>query len=87
MLGYISAWAGMGFGVRCYALALQKRNIFENFGGHLFSVGAFSGLGYYFYNLDIRQKALLADKKDQLIRMREREATLAPADDGSHGHH
>ncbi|ORY51220.1 hypothetical protein BCR35DRAFT_20828 [Leucosporidium creatinivorum] len=29
MLGYISSFAAVGFGVRCYQLAIMKRNIFE----------------------------------------------------------
>ncbi|KAL8281418.1 hypothetical protein RQP46_006102 [Phenoliferia psychrophenolica] len=77
----------MGLAVRCYQLALMKRNIFENLGGHAISMTAFGGLGYYLYNTDIRQRAILAEKKDQLLRMREREAALAGAGGDHDGHH
>ncbi|KAI5477947.1 hypothetical protein MNV49_005737 [Pseudohyphozyma bogoriensis] len=76
MIGYLSSFAALGFGVRVYQLAILKRNIFSNLGGHALSMGAFTGLGYYCYNLKESQLAQLADKKDQLLRMREREAHL-----------
>lgn len=30
LLSYISGFAALGFGVRCYQLALMKRNIFQS---------------------------------------------------------
>lgn len=86
LLGYLASFASIGFGVRCYQLAIMKRNIFENLGGHALSVTAFTGIGYYLYNVDIRQRADIEDKKDQLLRMREREATLAGGEVESHHH-
>ncbi|GAA6040569.1 hypothetical protein JCM8097_005468 [Rhodosporidiobolus ruineniae] len=90
---YIAGFAALGFGVRCYQLAIMKRNIFENLGGHALSVAAFSGVGYYAYNAQESQRALLADKKEQLLRMREKtdEQNLASYQVGGsghgHGHH
>ncbi|SCZ87818.1 BZ3500_MvSof-1268-A1-R1_Chr2-3g05286 [Microbotryum saponariae] len=77
MLGYISSFAAVGFGVRCYQLAIMKRNIFDNLGGHALSVAAFTGLGYYLYHAEERQRGLIEDKKAQLLRMRARETRLA----------
>lgn len=96
VLGY----AGLGFLTRCYALGLQKRNIFEsespqslrldssepvsdasNFfvwgwktdlGGHAMLMTAFGGLGYYIHGLEGRQLELIAHKKEQILKNRER---------------
>ncbi|GAA6016245.1 hypothetical protein JCM10207_000443 [Rhodosporidiobolus poonsookiae] len=88
LLGYIAGFAGLGFGVRCYQLAIMKRNIFENLGGHALSTLAFGGVGYYAYNAEIYQRQLIADKKEQLLRMREKEDTfLASAQGGHAGSH
>ncbi|SCV74943.1 BQ2448_7972 [Microbotryum intermedium] len=90
MLAYISSFAAVGFAVRCYQLAILKRNIFENLGGHALSVSAFTGLGYYLYHADERQRGMIEDKKQQLLRMRARETRLADgqaasvASEGSH---
>ncbi|KAJ1027864.1 hypothetical protein NDA13_003317 [Ustilago tritici] len=68
VLGY----AGLGFLTRCYALGLQKRNIFENLGGHAMLMTAFGGLGYYIHGLEGRQLELIAHKKEQILKNRER---------------
>ncbi|KAK4046803.1 hypothetical protein OIV83_005798 [Microbotryomycetes sp. JL201] len=77
MLGYIAGWAAAGFGVRCYQLAIMKRNIFENLGGHALSSSAFAGLGYYLYHSQNEQRKQIEFKKDQLLISRERQARLA----------
>ncbi|GAA5987195.1 hypothetical protein JCM11641_006055 [Rhodosporidiobolus odoratus] len=90
LVSYIAGFATLGFGVRCYQLAIMKRNIFENLGGHVLSAGAFAGVGYYAYDLDARQRELIAEKKEQLLRMRERDETLlasAGPQQAGHGHH
>lgn len=97
VLGY----AGLGFITRCYALGLQKRNIFESksssppfaalsiasaetsntdlfssvlvdLGGHAMLMTAFGGLGYYIHGLEGRQLELIAHKKEQILKNRER---------------
>ncbi|UZJ51269.1 hypothetical protein CBS101457_000589 [Exobasidium rhododendri] len=68
VLGY----AGVGFLTRCYALGIQKRNIFDNLGGHAMAMGAFGALGYYFHGLTGRQNELIAKKKEQILSNRER---------------
>ncbi|TKY90895.1 hypothetical protein EX895_000893 [Sporisorium graminicola] len=77
VLGY----AGLGFLTRCYALGLQKRNIFENLGGHAMLMSAFGALGYYVHGLEGRQLELIAHKKEQILKNRER---LANASSSSH---
>ncbi|GAA5998452.1 uncharacterized protein JCM10292_002703 [Rhodotorula paludigena] len=84
LLGYIAGFASLGFGVRCYQLAIMKRNIFENLGGHALSTGAFAGLGYYAYHAEQTQRQLLADKKEQLLRMREKDDAIVASADGAH---
>ncbi|GAA5956890.1 hypothetical protein JCM5350_001800 [Sporobolomyces pararoseus] len=76
MIGTLAGWASLGFGVRCYQLAIMKRNIFENLGGHVLSAGAFAGVGYWAMNADARNRELIQEKKEQLLRMREKDAPL-----------
>ncbi|GAA5991159.1 hypothetical protein JCM10908_006565 [Rhodotorula pacifica] len=85
LLSYITGFATLGFGVRCYQLALMKRNIFSNPGGHVLSTAAFAGVGYFAYYAEQNQAKMLAEKKEQLLRMRERDdALLASAGESSH---
>ncbi|GAA5888562.1 hypothetical protein JCM6882_008998 [Rhodosporidiobolus microsporus] len=89
LASYIAGFATLGFGVRCYQLAIMKRNIFDNLGGHALSATAFGGLGYWVYNTEIYQRQLLAEKKEQLLRMREKDESVlasAPGGGASHGH-
>ncbi|GAA5864727.1 hypothetical protein JCM8547_008287 [Rhodosporidiobolus lusitaniae] len=87
LFSYIAGFSALGFGVRCYQLAIMKRNIFENLGGHALSTLAFGGVGYYAYQAELRQRELLADKKEQLLRMREKDETiLASHQVGGSGH-
>ncbi|KAN0066449.1 hypothetical protein ACQY0O_000543 [Thecaphora frezii] len=68
----ILGYAGLGFLTRCYALGLQKRNVFDNLGGHAMVMTAFGALGYYLHGLEGRQLALIAEKKEQILKNRER---------------
>ncbi|GAA5895588.1 uncharacterized protein JCM6883_001556 [Sporobolomyces salmoneus] len=76
MIGTLAGWASLGFGVRCYQLAIMKRNIFENLSGHVLSAGAFTGIGYWAIQADARNRDLIAEKKEQLLRMREKDTPL-----------
>ncbi|GAA5827837.1 hypothetical protein JCM5353_005661 [Sporobolomyces roseus] len=84
MIGSLAGWASLGFGVRCYQLAIMKRNIFENLGGHVLSAGAFTGIGYWAIQADARNRGLLEDKKDQLLRMREKDVLTQNAPASEH---
>ncbi|KAK4055810.1 hypothetical protein OIO90_003063 [Microbotryomycetes sp. JL221] len=87
MLGYIAGWAAAGFGVRCYQLAIMKRNIFENLGGHALSSGAFAGLGFYLFHAQNEQREQIEFKKQQLLTSRERQARLAQEHEQADEHH
>ncbi|TNY20977.1 hypothetical protein DMC30DRAFT_416462 [Rhodotorula diobovata] len=82
LLSYIAGFSALGFGVRCYQLAILRRNIFDNLGGHALSTAAFAGIGYYAYHAEQYQQQLIADKKEQLLRMREKDETLLSSASG-----
>ncbi|EPQ31863.1 uncharacterized protein PFL1_00062 [Pseudozyma flocculosa PF-1] len=79
VVGSVLGYAGLGFLTRCYALGLQKRNIFDNLGGHAMVMTAFGGLGYYFHGLEGRQEELIAKKKEQILQNRQRISDAAAA--------
>ncbi|CAO1618152.1 unnamed protein product [Parajaminaea phylloscopi] len=70
----VIGWAGLGFVTRCYQLGLQKRNMFDNFGGHAALMTIFGGIGYWAHGLQERQEKLIEQKKEQILRNRERVA-------------
>ncbi|GAA5879767.1 hypothetical protein JCM16303_004169 [Sporobolomyces ruberrimus] len=84
MIGTLAGWASLGFGVRCYQLAIMKRNIFENLGGHVLSAGAFTGVGYWAMTADERNRELIAEKKEQLLRMREKDTPIGQEETAQH---
>ena len=114
-LSYIASFAALGFGVRCYQLAIMKRNIFESTLNPPFlpalrlsraarRSGGTRIVGYGLHGRRIlplrsrvrplpspftprstdglhdrdseRQRVLIAEKKEQLLRMRIRDANL-----------
>jgi len=75
-------WSAFGFAARCYQLAIMKRNLFENLGGHALSVGAFAGLGYAYYGAESRVNEMLEERKAALRELRGQTATAA-ASEGS----
>ncbi|WFD22979.1 hypothetical protein MEQU1_001663 [Malassezia equina] len=66
-LGY----AGFGLLARCYALGIQKRNIFDNPGGHLAFAGAFGAIGYWLHGVKKSQEQLLEKQQQQLLERRQ----------------
>ncbi|KAI3627016.1 hypothetical protein GLX27_001318 [Malassezia furfur] len=66
VLGY----AGFGFLARCYALGIQKRNIMDNFTGHVLFAGAFGALGYWLHGVKVSQQELLERKQKELSERR-----------------
>ncbi|KOS15069.1 hypothetical protein Malapachy_0841 [Malassezia pachydermatis] len=66
-LGY----AGFGFLARCYALGIQKRNMFENFAGHVAFAGGFGAIGYWLHGVKQSQAALLEKKQEELRQRRQ----------------
>ncbi|KAI8086174.1 uncharacterized protein BX664DRAFT_335092 [Halteromyces radiatus] len=77
VLTSVSGFAAFGVLVRTYALGLQKRPLFSNPAGHALAATVFGGVGYFVYNLQERQNALMAGKKDLLLKNRARAEEIA----------
>ncbi|KAI8969188.1 hypothetical protein BDF20DRAFT_150019 [Mycotypha africana] len=80
LLTSVSGFAAFGVLVRTYALGLQKRPLFSNPSGHLLAAGVFGGVGYFFYNLQERQAAQIAEKKEILLKRRAQAENLAASE-------
>jgi len=68
-----------GLAARVGQLGIQKRNLFENIGGHAFSMAAFGYLGYWAYKWDIRAAELIAVKRAAIAENRQRKADALQA--------
>ncbi|KAF9468013.1 hypothetical protein BDZ94DRAFT_1209661 [Collybia nuda] len=66
-----------GLAARFGQLGIQRRNLFDNFGAHLISMGAFGYAGYWAYKWDIRAAELLAEKRAQITERRQKEIKKA----------
>ncbi|CEP07466.1 hypothetical protein [Parasitella parasitica] len=77
LLGSVSGFAAFGVLVRSYALGLQKRPIFSNPSSHVLAATVFGSAGYLLYNIQERQTALIAAKKETMIKNRARAEELA----------
>lgn len=77
LIGSVSGFAAFGVLVRTYALGLQKRPIFSNPSSHLLAAGVFGSVGYFLHNLQERQTAAIAAKKEVMIKNRARAEELA----------
>ncbi|KAI8378603.1 hypothetical protein BD560DRAFT_325160 [Blakeslea trispora] len=77
LIGSVSGFAAFGVLVRTYALGLQKRPILSNPSSHLLAAGVFGAVGYYVHDLQERQSALMASKKEIMIKNRARAEELA----------
>ncbi|WVN85349.1 uncharacterized protein L203_100494 [Cryptococcus depauperatus CBS 7841] len=73
LLTSILGFSAFGLGVRCLQLGIQKRPIFEAFHGHVYSMIGFGILGAGMYHVELKQTELLAQKKEVLLKNRERE--------------
>lgn len=68
-----------GLGARFGQLAIMKRNIFDNLGGHAISMGTFGFVGYWAYRWDERAGVLLAEKRAQIAERRQQRAEAIAA--------
>ncbi|KAF8348943.1 hypothetical protein F5887DRAFT_542689 [Amanita rubescens] len=82
LLANVLGFSVFGLAVRMGQLGIQRRNLLDNPGGHLISMGVFSFVGYLAYQWDIRsaeliteRRAAIADQRRQ--RMTENGATTA----------
>ncbi|KZT07778.1 uncharacterized protein LAESUDRAFT_631111, partial [Laetiporus sulphureus 93-53] len=70
LLSCIFGGALFGLGARIGQLAIKKRNIYENLGGHAISMIVFGYAGYWAYRWDERAAVLLAEKRAQIAERR-----------------
>ncbi|KAI7874785.1 uncharacterized protein EV154DRAFT_78673 [Mucor mucedo] len=77
LISSVSGFAAFGVLVRTYALGLQKRPIFSNPSSHALAAGVFGSVGYFLYNVQERQTAAIAAKKEVMIKNRARAEELA----------
>ncbi|KAI0342796.1 hypothetical protein BDW22DRAFT_1330406 [Trametopsis cervina] len=75
LLTNIVGFSLFGLASRFGQLAIQKRNLFDNPGGHAIAMGAFGFAGYWAHKWDERAAELLALKRAQIAARKEREAT------------
>lgn len=81
LLGTVVGWTSFGLAARCWQLAIMKRNIFDNLGGHTLSMGAFGTLGYVYYHADQRVLDLLEQKKEALRQIRQGQSSKGGNDE------
>ncbi|CAO3600755.1 unnamed protein product [Absidia cylindrospora] len=77
ILTSVSGFAAFGVLVRTYALGLQKRPLLSNPSSHALAATVFGSVGYFVYNLQERQNAQMAGKKDLLLKNRARAEEIA----------
>ncbi|KAH8117874.1 hypothetical protein DFH11DRAFT_863693 [Phellopilus nigrolimitatus] len=70
LLSTILGFSAFGLAARLGQLGIQKRNPFENLGGHVISMGVFGYVGYWAHKWDIRSAELLADKRAEIAARR-----------------
>ncbi|KAG1753391.1 hypothetical protein EDB19DRAFT_1869925 [Suillus lakei] len=77
VLGTIAGFSLFGLAARFGQLAIKKRNLMENLGGHALSMGVFGYAGYLAYQWDERAAVMLAQKRAEITERRERKLALA----------
>ncbi|CAL1716652.1 unnamed protein product [Somion occarium] len=75
MLTNIVGFSLFGLLARFGQLGIQKRNLFDNMGGHAISMAVFGYAGYWAYRWDIRAAELLADKRAEIAARRQQRVT------------
>jgi len=83
MLSSILGFSAFGLAARVGQLGIQKRNLFDNPGGHAIAMAVFGYAGYWAYKWDVRAGELLAQKRAEIAEARQRrqEAIGAAAGD------
>lgn len=72
-MAFLSSIVGgsfFGLAARVGQLAIQKRNISDNLGGHFIAMGVFGFAGYWVEVWDQRANVLLAEKREQIAARR-----------------
>ncbi|KAJ3720786.1 hypothetical protein DFJ43DRAFT_712236 [Lentinula guzmanii] len=70
MLANILGFSLFGLAARFGQLGLQKRNLFENLGGHALAMGVFGYGGYMAYRWDQTAAVLIEKKKAEIAESR-----------------
>ncbi|EIW84338.1 hypothetical protein CONPUDRAFT_120111 [Coniophora puteana RWD-64-598 SS2] len=79
LVGSILGFSAFGLVSRFGQLAIQKRNLADNLGGHLIAMGVFGAAGYYMHQWDERAAVLLAAKRKQIAERRSASGVEAEA--------
>ncbi|KAF9243410.1 hypothetical protein BU15DRAFT_72088 [Melanogaster broomeanus] len=66
LLSSIVGFSFFGLASRFGQLAIQKRNLMENLGGHAIAMGVFGYAGYWAHHYEIRTNELIAWKRAEL---------------------
>ncbi|KAL0953285.1 hypothetical protein HGRIS_004535 [Hohenbuehelia grisea] len=81
LLTTVLGFSTFGLAARFGQLGIQKRNPFDNLGGHVLSMVVFGYGGYWAYRLDQRTTTILAEKRAAIKERRRRQV----ADAEEHG--
>ncbi|KAF7797315.1 hypothetical protein EIP86_008510 [Pleurotus ostreatoroseus] len=77
MLSNIIGFSLFGLAARFGQLGIQKRNLFDNLGGHAIAMGVFGYGGYWAYRWDQRAAELIAAKRAEIEARREQKEAAA----------
>jgi len=70
LLSTVLGFSIFGLTARFGQLGIQKRNLFENMGGHAAAMAIFGTAGYFFHQWDERAAVLLAEKRREIAERR-----------------
>ncbi|KAG6851120.1 hypothetical protein H0H93_001000 [Arthromyces matolae] len=79
LLANIVGFSAFGLAGRVGQLMIQKRNILDNPGGHLLSMGFFGYVGYWVYQWEQRADVLIEEKRQQLLESRQKQLAVIQA--------
>ncbi|GAW09170.1 hypothetical protein F5879DRAFT_804336 [Lentinula edodes] len=79
MLANILGFSLFGLAARFGQLGIQKRNLFENLGGHALAMGVFGYGGYMAYRWDQTAAFLIEKKKAEIAESRKSRLAKAEA--------
>ncbi|KAI0043819.1 hypothetical protein FA95DRAFT_1562899 [Auriscalpium vulgare] len=70
LLSSVVGFSLFGLAARVGQLGIQKRNLFDNPGGHVIAMGVFGFAGYWAHRWDERAAVLIAEKRAQIAERR-----------------
>ncbi|KAF9446600.1 hypothetical protein P691DRAFT_732902 [Macrolepiota fuliginosa MF-IS2] len=79
LLSNIVGFSLFGLATRFGQLGIQKRNLFDNPGGHIIAMAVFGYGGYWAYRWDQRAAVLLAMKREEIRERRVQAGTTGDA--------